>query len=371
MKKVLLISGSLPPIRCGVGYYTARLCRELKAEHLDFEVLSTKGVNDDVPAKLLTIPNWKIRSLPKILAAIKESGAKIIHIQYPAVGYGRQLGINLLPHLLRILRPRLEIIVTLHEYHGSRRLGRWRDLITVAPAQKIVISNQADRSALPNWLARKSKLIPIGSNLEKVSKNPKVFADIMREHKLDAKKPTILFFGFAYPAKGLENLLKAMSQPYLADWQLLLLSSLDKNDAYHKSLLNQIEDLNRDNNRIAVAGFLPDEQVSAILQEGRYFVLPQSMPVTAKSGTAIAAAQHNLIMISCGGQDPELSMPFKHLANCFLATGMTAEFIANAIEQLENSSSSRQIILDGSKKLEQYFSWPHIVDEHLKMYGEA
>jgi hypothetical protein len=144
MPKVLIISGSLPPIRCGVGYYTRRLANQLAAEGLDFSLLSTDGVNQELPVSLQTVKNWKIRTLPQILKAIKTSDAQIAHIQYPAVGYRRQLGINLLPYALRILRPKLKIIITLHEYYQSRWIGRLRNRVTVWPAHKIIVSNQRD-----------------------------------------------------------------------------------------------------------------------------------------------------------------------------------------------------------------------------------
>jgi len=368
MKKVLLVAGSLPPIKCGVGYYSARLSRELTGQKVDFEVLSTKGVNEGMQAPLLTVPNWKIRSLPKMLAAIDKSQAEIIHIQYPAVGYRRSLGVNLLPYALRILKPRLKVIVTLHEYHGSRWLGRGRDFITVVPTHKIIVSNQADKQALPKWLSKKAQLIPIGSNLTKAAKTPGVYAEILTHNKLEPKKPTILFFGFAYPAKGLEVLLQAMKQPFLADWQLLLLSGLDHSNSYHRNLLSRIDEINRPKPRVAAAGFLDDSTVSAVLQEGRYFVLPQSSLVNAKSSTAIAAVQHNLVLITRGSDQPELIAPFAHLKNCFLLAEMTAEAISEAIERLEDLPAERKRIIDGTKELEDYFSWSNIVQKHIKLY---
>jgi glycosyltransferase involved in cell wall biosynthesis len=369
MKKLVLISGSLPPIRCGVGYYSVRLSHELAEQNVDFEILSTKGVNDDMPAPLLKVPDWKIRSLPKMLSAIKASRAEIIHIQYPAVGYRRHLGINLLPLILRLFKPRLKVLVTLHEYHDSRWLGRCRDFITAALAHKIIVSNYADKQSLPRRLSRKAELIPIGSNLTKVAKKAGVYTEILKHHKLDTKKPTILFFGFAYPAKGLEILIQAMDQPFLAGWQLLLLSSLDDANSYHRELLGQMAKINRDKPRVAAAGFLDDGAVSAILQQGRYFVLPQSSPINAKSSTAIAAVQHNLTLISRASSQPELTAPFSHLENCFLLPEVTAEAIAAAIKELEELSGERQKIVNGTKKLEAYFSWNNIAKEHIKIYG--
>src|SRR6185437_1073881 len=202
MKKVLMISGSLPPIKCGVGYYTQRLLQELSGR-AEVEVLSTTGVNDDLSQKLYTVNDWRLGSLPKILSIVKSSGAGIVHVQYPAVGYKRNLGINLLPYALRILHPKLKIIVTLHEYHESRWLGRWRDSITVLPAHKIIVSNQSDWLALKS-LRSKVELVPIGPNFDKAPKDPEYFGRLMAKHKLDMTKTTVLFFGFAERNKQLE-----------------------------------------------------------------------------------------------------------------------------------------------------------------------
>ncbi len=369
MPKVLLVSGSLPPIRCGVGYYAESLSRELAKKKVDFEILSTEGVDKGLPAPLLSVPDWKIGSLPKMLSAVRQSGADIVHIQYPAVGYRRQLGINLLPYVLRLLCSDVKILITLHEYHDSRALGRLRDYITVVPAHRLILSNAADKLALPVRLSLKSRIVPIGSNLEKAAKRPKTYEAVLRKHRLDPQKPTILFFGFAHPAKHLEILLQAMAEPFLAGWQLLLLSDLKQESRYHQGLMALIELINQDGVRVAATGFLPDEQVSEILQGGRYFVLPQTSPINAKSSTAIAAVQHGLILVTRGGQ-PKLVEPFKHLENCYLLDEMSAPAIAGAIERLEKSAAERQKITAGTKKLADYFSWKHIAAEHLRIYKE-
>jgi len=366
VKKILLISGSLPPIKCGVGYYTHRLINELNSVQL--AIISTQGVKHDFSYPLYTVPDWKIRRLPKLLQLIKVLSPSVVHIQYPTVGYQRHLGINLLPLLLRLLNHKSSLIITLHEYHESRLLGKFRNFLTVFPADKIIVSNIADKKTLPNWISKKTKIIPIGSNLTKVPRNKKIYIDVIRRAKLNTKTRVLFYFGFAFPNKGLESLLEAMKEPYLSKWQLLLLTSLDRNDRYHKKLKATIEGVNKYGIRIGVTGFLSDKIVSAVLQEGEYFILPSPKPLTAKSGTAIAAIQHNLVLIAKRSESPEINEPFKHLHNCYLVNDLKSSTIAKSIKLLENSPSIKQVIIKETKSLMKYFSWRHITIQHLKLY---
>ncbi len=372
MKRVLFISGSLPPIKCGVGYYTYRLVQEMAGAELkiDVSLLSTDGVSADLPTPLLTVPAWRIINLPKIINTVKKNQSEIIHIQYPAVGYKRQLGINLLPYCLKLLLPRRKLVVTLHEYHGSRWLGRARDFITSMPANRIIVSNNADLWSLPKILRRKSQVIPIGSNLERSAPNPAVYKKIMAQQKLDPAKKTLLFFGFAYPNKGLDVLLEAMTDQRLDEHQLLLLSELKEDDAYQARLLKKVGEINKTKIRVGITGFLPDRQVSEVMRELRYFVLPQPLPITAKSSTAIAAVSHGLILVSKAADNPGQTEPFKHLQNSYLLKAMNPDSIAGAIAELEDSPELAGKLKAGAKNLTEYFAWPSIVKKHLELYGE-
>jgi glycosyltransferase involved in cell wall biosynthesis len=368
MKKVLMISGSLPPIRCGVGDYAYKLVAQLADAGLDFDVLSTAGVDEKIPVPLRTVPNWKVTGLPRILRAIRQSGAEIIHIQYPAVGYRRQLGINLLPYALRLLRPRLRIIITLHEYHQSRWIGKLRNRITIWPAHEIIVSNQPDK----NVLGKKSRIIPIGSNIDTAASDPAFYAKVLQSHQLDPAKPTLMFFGYPFPSKRLEILLDAFEEPQLQNHQLLLVGGgIDGNNAYQKMLRQKIAKLNHTVRRIGATGFMEGQDISKLMQEGRYFVLPNAGPLSAKSSTAITAVEHGMIVISRGAGTPDATAPFSHLKNCFLLNEVSARSIADTIDHLENSAEQRRQILSGLKALQKYFSWDHIVKEHIKLYEET
>lgn len=369
MKKVLMISGSWPPIACGVGYYAVRLSEEMAGQSLPMEILSTDGVDRQSPVPLTTVPDWRVRSIPKILAALDSSRAEIVHIQYPTVGYRRQLGINLLPYFIRIFKPHIRIVVTLHEYHQSRRLGRWRNRITITPAHKIIVSNESDARDLKK-LRHKLSVIPIGSNIDVVKRNPEVFRKIMATLRLDNSKLTLLFFGYAFPEKNIEVLLDALSEPALAGCQLLMITTLEKDNEYHNRLESKVRQINENEKWAAVTGFLPSDEVSAVMQECRYFVLPGTQPLSAKAGSAIAAAQHGMIIVSHGSNDPAGSAPFEHMKNCYLLDKPTPKDVAEAIHFLESESKTAEAIRAGTKELGEYFAWPNIIGLHLKLYSE-
>lgn len=366
MKKILIVSGSIPPIKCGVGYYTHRLVSESEGK-LNLSLLSTKGVSSDLIVPLKTTDDWRIRRLPKILSLIKQTAPEVVHIQYPAIGYGRQLGINLLPYLLRIKHPRLKLIVTLHEYHESRLIGKIRDLITVAPVHRIIVSNHADKAALPIILRRKTSVIPIGSNFAKAPRNRKNFLKLVKKVGLDPSKEILMFFGFTYPNKRLEILLDALALPAAQDYQCLLLTALDPHSPYQSMLLKKIEKINQPHIRLGVAGFLPDNQVSEVLQEGRYFILPQSKPINAKSSTAITAVTHGLVLVSAGSDVSAETKPFRHMINCYLAVPLTSSAIIEALISLQKGDNLERIS-EGALSLESYFSWAAIVKGHIKIY---
>ncbi|HET7827459.1 MAG TPA: glycosyltransferase, partial [Candidatus Saccharimonadales bacterium] len=247
-----MISGSLPPIRCGVGDYTAQLSQQMAKAGVDFELLSTAGVSQDTAGPLMTVPNWKITSLPKMLAAISRSRADIIHIEYPAVGYRRQLGINLLPYAVRLIKPKLKLVITLHEYSQSRWIGRLRNRLTIIPVHIILVSNQVDSQAL-NKLGRKISLVPISANFETTPRKPDRFKQILTESHLNPAIKTLVFFGYAFPVKRLEILLDAMNEPPLRDSQLLIFPEINGISTYQRMLKSKISKL-RD--RVGVHSFL-------------------------------------------------------------------------------------------------------------------
>src|SRR4051812_44350224 len=180
--RVTFITGSLPPIKCGVGYYSNKLLQALSAGGLkNITVISSQGVSVDSSYPILTVPNWKLRSLRKLVKTVSGTSPQIVHIQYPAVGYRRQLGINLLPYFLKRRLSNATLVISLHEYHASRWIGKLRNLLTLLPAHKIIVSNEADKQALPSRFQKRVVIIPIASTITKTPRNTSVYKKILEE----------------------------------------------------------------------------------------------------------------------------------------------------------------------------------------------
>ena len=366
MKSVLFINGSASPLKCGVGFYGEIISKEL-AKTCEVHLLTTSGLGStDGIAGLHHIKNWKVARLPKITDIIKAIRPDVVHIQYPAVGFGRQLGINFLPLYLRIFFRKAPIVLTQHEYHSSALLGKIRTVITALFVQKIIVSNQTDKNSLPKFLQKKTVIIPIGSTVKKVAKNPETFADLIKKYDLDGTLPTVVYFGFTNRAKGVHVLAEASAHTQA---NVLLMTDLSSDDAYQKQVLNSVADAKKSGASLAVTGYVADRQASEILQECDILVLPQPLPITGKSSTPIVGALHGLVVVSTASQDASLNLPYLHNTNAILLPVMDAPHLAAAINDLVGNTAQLQTIKKNLPTLQEYFAWSAIAKKHTELYN--
>jgi glycosyltransferase involved in cell wall biosynthesis len=368
MTKVLLVSGSWPPLHCGVGIYTKRYYSYIsKIPDYDFVLLTSA---ECAPDSLSTIPTpaWRLRNLSFILRNIKKIKPAIVHIQYPTQPYKRQIGINILPFFLRLRGYRT--ITTLHEYYQTSLLGKIRSIITVLPAKRIIVSNQADAMSLPVFLRRKVTIIPIGSNIQPQPVNTARFEKILSEANLSKNKKTVVFFGFPFQKKRLEVLIQAVTM-FADNLQLLLIFDHTSTDPYVKHILDLVKSSVANGAAIGLAGYLNDQDVSVALSGSEYFVLAQDQPpLTAKSGTAIAASIHGCVVVAAQPDRPSFCEPFVSGENCLLLEEINPTTLARALNQLAENPDQTRILAKNAQKLAHYFDWDEIAKKFDEIYRE-
>ena len=270
--KVLIITGSYPPDKCGVGDYTAHLANALVSKkNIEVNVLTGTGaialVDEDSQVRILhKVSNWRNRNLLDIWRAVKEIHPDIVHIQYPTQGYAGRPP-RLLPLILKVMG--MPIVQTWHEYfHGSG--VSWPNLMG---CDALIYARPDFLQKIPCWIraclfSTPMFYVPNASTIPVVSLNKEQANNIKQE--LSSGHPIVCFFGFAHINKGIEYLFE------IADPQkhhLVLICDLNDNDCYQANILRLINQKSWAG-KVTVTGFQSAQRVGEILAVADAVVFP-------------------------------------------------------------------------------------------------
>lgn len=215
--RILLVAGSYPPDLCGVADYIFRLESTLKSfENITIGVIVTKNnfrKEDHLTNFLIEVEGWYWSELGRIKNAIKEWQPDIIHIQYPTQGFFNQRMPELLPLIFRVLG--FKTVITLHEPPPNKYRTQLLSLLPILGSIGIIYvrPNLKDYYFPSIWKVlgnRKTALIFNSAAISKANLSEVHAADIKTE-LLNGRKRLIVFFGFIYRNKGLEDILEVMN----------------------------------------------------------------------------------------------------------------------------------------------------------------
>jgi glycosyltransferase involved in cell wall biosynthesis len=273
--RILLISGSLPPMKCGVGDYTAHLANALsRLANTDVAVLTDVAAipkPSDFEFEVFPIcRGWKMSDLARIASVVRRWKPELIHIQYPTQGYGQRYLPWLLPVLFRVAL--LPVVQTWHGY-DSRRMTRRLLPNSVLSGGLIVVRPEYLEMMDPlyRWLNRRkhARFIPNASTIPPTQLSEAERAT-MRLPFCGPDRRLVVFFGFAYPDRGTELLFQVASA---GQHHLVFISDLNPSDQYHQSILDQAE-CNPWAGNVTITGYLPAQEVGQILAAADAVVLP-------------------------------------------------------------------------------------------------
>lgn len=271
--KVLIICGSYPPIKCGVGDYTYSLAKAL-ANIPDIEVgvlTSTDAQNNanknDKVHLFPVMANWKLRSLGKIFQVVATYRPDIIHIQYPALGYQKTL-MRALPFLLKFKN--IPIIQTWHEHLNECELVGWENLLS---CKALIYVRQDFLLKLPYWVDVFFKtvpkfFIPNASVITPVVLNGDQILNL--KNSISPLKKIVCFFGFANPNKGVERLFDIVDPE---KFHLLLICDLSPLNPYQNRIIEKAKETSWLNN-LTVTGYLPEQQIGELFSIADAIVFP-------------------------------------------------------------------------------------------------
>jgi len=273
--KIVHVTGSFPPQRCGVGDYTERVALALAAlPGVEVAVLTSAATAGEPEPQtalrvLRAMPDWRLRRLPLLLRLLRAERPDLVHLQYPTRGYGRGLLPMFLPLLLALCGYRLA-----QTWHEEFRARHWPEFLLKAlvPSALVVVrpSFRANLPALFRGLltGRPMHYIANGSPLPTAEPSDEQ-REALRREWLRGQQRLVVFSGFVMPGKGVE-LLFDIADP--ATDQLVIAGQCD--DDALRALMEEQRTQGPWQGRVTLAGFLPADQLALLLAVADAVVLP-------------------------------------------------------------------------------------------------
>ena len=268
--KVLLVTGSYPPMRCGVGDYTAGLARALRdsGKTRVAILIGERDGEEEAGIDMIRIRGWSLRNALGALCAVVKWSPDIVHVQFPTQGYRSDWLPWVLPLLLRLVR--IRVVQTWHEFMpmGLRSLP----LCFTPGAVVVVRPNYLESTA--GWCRRRLAnrqivFVPSASSIPRARLTERERVEL--HAKLAAGQDRVVsYFGFAYPHKGMEALFE-IADPKRD--RLVLICVLQESNPYHRLILDKCRDAPWDG-KVSVTGFLPSEEIANVLSASDAVVLP-------------------------------------------------------------------------------------------------
>lgn len=382
---VLFVTGEYPPMRGGVGAYTAALAQALVALGVQVSVVTSRQAQAErQPTGGVTVYpiidhwDWRIwQQLPRLAQSV---GATWLHVQYQTAAFAMNPAINLAPGLWQRQQRSLSVAWTYHDLlvpylwpKAGARIRRW---VTLRPAQTsrlVVATNASDYQQLAALGNAATLLkIPIGSNIAVHDLTPAERQQNRTQRGYTDQTLLIGYFGFLNRSKGGLTLVRTVhelvQQGY--DAHLLLIGErVGASDPTNYAYLQEVEALIQAlglTERVQWTGHLADAGVSEALHLLDLLFMPYTDGASLRRGTLMAGLAHGCAIVTTTPQDP---LPeFVAGRDLLYVPPEEPQTAARAIAQLAVMPAQRHALGHSARQQSQQFTWSTIAAHHQQAY---
>ena len=357
--KVLLITGSWPPMKCGVGDYSYNLVKKLLTNpETKIAVLTTFSQEIKKMEGVTFFPimkMWSLSETVKIFKTIKSWDPDIVHIQYPTHGYKNRFLQWILPLIAFIKKKK--IIQTWHE--GCSRKDAFKLLLrSLIPCTLIILQNDYRKVLNPmlNWAfwGKKIKYIPIDSNISSINLDESQ-RDVIRSKFLEKQKRLIVFFGLIEPKKRIKVIFE-ISDP-LTD--KIVIAGEIRDSEYFKEIEN-ISLTEHWKGKATITGFLNENQTAELLSIADAVILPfKDGNGESNRGSVYAAVANKAFIITTS----KIQNGYNSERNIYYSQINNVEEMKAALNFYAGLRRKYNPVIDTNR-------WEEIVNKHRALYNE-
>ena len=357
--------GPTYPYRGGIAHYTTLLARHLRESYETLFISFTRqypgwlfpGRNDRDPSQtpLRTTTEYLLDPLNPLswrrtLRRVAEWSPDVVVIPWWVPFWAPAWAV--IGRGLKRMQPSPTLLFICHNVlpHEHSPLDRWALRLALSRGDGFIVHSKADSERLlKQFPVARIQVTPLPT-FAAISESGSATIDF----NLPEDRPLLLFCGFVRPYKGLDILLEAMPL-ILESWpvHLLVAGEFWQSDAAYRE---QIDRLGIGDAVTIVNRYLPDEELSAVLDRADVVVLPYR-----------TATQSAIVQLAFGRQKPVITTDVGGLAEA-VADGRTGLVVPPEDPQALAAAVNRFFEEDLGPLLQkriqqdsQRFSWQHLI----------
>lgn len=347
-------------MRCGVGDYCHSLAKALVQHSINQVAILTSNVDGIATQEDLKVfaalNSWKLIEAVKVLKVLREWSPDIVHIQYPTQGYGK----GLLPLFLPLLSFLMGAKV-IQTWHEGARLSHAPELLikSIVPSGIVVVRSNFRKKlhSLLRWTLWGKRFVFI-SNASAIPKaeldeNQKI---LLKKKYLKQQSRLIVFFGFVYPEKGVEQLFE-IANPAID--QIVIAGDIDSAGGYKQEVV-KLASGDIWCGKATITGFMAATDIADLLSIADAVILP-----FRKGGGEWNTSIHGAVLNKALVITTSLSQSgYDRKRNIYYAHPNNIEQLRFALSMYSGRRREYDVEIDRDE-------WRRIADEHCLFYESA
>jgi glycosyltransferase involved in cell wall biosynthesis len=401
---VLIVSAAFPPMAVGEADHALHLTRHLSARGIDVHVLTSVGAATPGDLRATIHPvmrRWSWLELPRFGALIKRISPDAVLLVYLGVLYRDHPMVTFAPTVSKRVMPDAAFVTQFENVFGTipsecplptriaRRVAKmlsgsetvdYEFGTLLRDSDRLVVLSDSHRPKLARQsidVPAKTMLIPppplLRLSPEKVDR-PK----LRRELGASDADFLLAYFGYIYPGKGLETLLRALRLLRDQDIRVKLAAiggvgatkSADR-PRYAEEVHELATELSVQDHVTWTGGYdWESDRASQYLRAADACVFPLDSGVYLNNSSMAAAASHGRPIVATRGRADEPALIDRE--NVLLCPPRCPESLAAALRELVGSPSLQARLAEGARSLaRRWFDWESVVDRTLAALSVA
>jgi glycosyltransferase involved in cell wall biosynthesis len=370
--RIGIVTGEFPPMRGGVGAYTALLARHLADDNHQVHLFSRAGTQTTALPLDARVTRWGPGSLRAVARWARDNRLQVISLQFQTAAFDMSPWVHFLPRAVDV-----PVVTTFHDlrfpylFPKAGPLRPWIVMQLARASAGVIVTNHEDEAQVRHL--PRTILIPIASNI--LAPLPRPFDPAPWRAQAGAAPRDFLlgYFGLLNRSKGLDTLLHSLAALRAEGIPARLLmigggtgSSDPSNAAYAAEIQALITRLGLAG-CVHTTGYLDDEAaVGSFLKASDLVVLPFRDGVSYRRGSLMAAIRYGCPVATT---TPRVDIPlFRDGRNMLLVAPDDSVALTHTLRRYYETPALQAVLRLEAENLKHLFEWPHIAAYYASFF---